>query len=80
MSAARAVETFVESQESVARMTLCFPHLSHEILHNILIYTNPTDLSALSRTCKSLNSFLKENTMLCKEMYCLNWVGVVLLA
>jgi len=58
----------------MTEMAQHFTELSHELLHNIITYVNPTDLPALSSTCRSLNAFLKDNAMLCRDMYYLNWV------
>ena len=43
--------------------------LSHELLHCIFTEISPTDLSALSRTCKDLNSYISGNKLLHKDIY-----------
>jgi hypothetical protein len=43
--------------------------LSHELLHCIFTETTPTDLSAVSRTCKDLNSYISGNKLLHKDIY-----------
>jgi hypothetical protein len=43
--------------------------LSHELLHCILTEIAPTDLSAVSRTCKDLNSYISGNKLLHKDIY-----------
>lgn len=43
--------------------------LSHELLHCILTEIGPTDLSAISRTCKDLNSYISGNKLLHKDIY-----------
>ncbi|KAM0716935.1 hypothetical protein Q7P37_006787 [Cladosporium fusiforme] len=43
--------------------------LSHELLHGIIIEGSPTDLSSLSRTCKYLYNYIKENKVLHRDIY-----------
>ena len=43
--------------------------LSHELLHCIFTEITPTDLSAVSRTCKDLNSYIRGNKLLHKDIY-----------
>ncbi|RMY57023.1 hypothetical protein D0865_03337 [Hortaea werneckii] len=43
--------------------------LSHELLHCIFCEIEPVDLSALSRTCRDLNSYIKGNRLLHKDLY-----------
>jgi hypothetical protein len=43
--------------------------LSHELLHCIFTEITPTDLSAVSRTCKDLNSYIRGNKLLHKDLY-----------
>lgn len=43
--------------------------LSHELLHCIFTEITPTDLSAVSRTCKDLNSYISGNKLLHKDIY-----------
>lgn len=43
--------------------------LSHELLHCIFCGIEPADLSALSRTCKDLNSYIRGNRLLHKDLY-----------
>jgi hypothetical protein len=40
-----------------------------EVLHNILQKVGPTDLASLSRTCRHLNKFIKEDELLWKLHY-----------
>ncbi|KAF2157787.1 hypothetical protein K461DRAFT_274017 [Myriangium duriaei CBS 260.36] len=42
---------------------------SHEVLHNILSFSDPADLGSLSRSCRSLNAFIQGNKVLCRELY-----------
>lgn len=43
--------------------------LPTEMLHHILSYVNPEDLGALPLTCKGLNSFVKANKALYRDIY-----------
>ena len=43
--------------------------LSHELLHCIFCEIEPADLSALSRTCRDLNSYIRGNRLLHKDLY-----------
>lgn len=43
--------------------------LSHELLHCIFTEISPTDLSAVSRTCRDLNSYISGNKLLHKDLY-----------
>ena len=43
--------------------------LSHELLHCILTSLTPVELSAVSRTCKDLNSYISGNKLLHKDIY-----------
>jgi hypothetical protein len=43
--------------------------LSHELLHCIFTEIAPSDLSAVSRTCKDLNSYINGNKLLHKDIY-----------
>jgi len=47
---------------------------SNEVLHLILSHANPADLGPLSRTCRSLSTFIQNNDLLWKELYLQNWV------
>jgi len=52
----------------------CLLDFSHEMLHAIFTNINPADLAALSKTCSTLNSYIKDNKLLCKDLYLQNWV------
>jgi len=43
--------------------------LSHELLHCIFTSLSPIELSAVSRTCKVLNSYISGNKLLHKDIY-----------
>lgn len=43
--------------------------LSHELLHCIFTEISPTDLSAVSRTCRDLDSYISGNKLLHKDIY-----------
>ncbi|KAF2772765.1 hypothetical protein EJ03DRAFT_324319 [Teratosphaeria nubilosa] len=43
--------------------------LSHELLHCIFIDLEPADLASLSRTCHTLNSYVRGNRLLHKDLY-----------
>lgn len=43
--------------------------LSHELLHCIFTEITPTDLSAVSRTCRDLHSYISGNKLLHKDIY-----------
>jgi hypothetical protein len=43
--------------------------LSHELLHCIFVEIEPADLSALSRACRALKSYIRGNGLLHKELY-----------
>ncbi|KAK6435856.1 hypothetical protein LTR95_007954 [Oleoguttula sp. CCFEE 5521] len=43
--------------------------LSHELLHCIFISIEPTDLAALSRTCRALHGYVDGNRLLHKDIY-----------
>ena len=43
--------------------------LSHELLHCIFCEVQPADTSALSQTCKTLNSYINGNRLLHKDLY-----------
>ena len=59
----------LDGDSKTAKAMTCLLDLSHEMLHNVFIYVQPADLASLSRSCTALNSFIKGNTMLCKELY-----------
>jgi hypothetical protein len=46
-----------------------FLELSHELLHCIFIEVSPPDLAALSASCKSLHSYIRNNRLLHKDLY-----------
>lgn len=50
--------------------------LSHELLHCIFTEIEPADLAAVSRSCGTLNSYIKGNRLLCKELYLRRYVGL----
>lgn len=43
--------------------------LPHEILHNILSWVNPADLSPVSKTCHALADFVRRDTLLWKAVF-----------
>ena len=47
---------------------------SHEVLHLILSHVDPVDLGPLRESCKSLDSFIRNNNLLWKEQYLSKWV------
>jgi hypothetical protein len=51
--------------------------LCAEILHGIFQEVNPPDLSSLSKTCRLLNIFIKNDGLLWKELYFRNYVSQV---
>ncbi len=50
-------------------MACYLTQLPSEILHNILAYVEPKDLSVLPQTCQYLNVFVKDNGALYREIY-----------
>lgn len=46
-----------------------FLELSHELLHCIFIEVSPSDLAALSASCRSLHSYIRNNRLLHKDLY-----------
>lgn len=48
--------------------------LPQEVLHGILTEVNPTDLATVCRCCRSLNSLVRNNRLLHKELYLRSWV------
>lgn len=46
-----------------------FLDLANEILHDILVDVYPEDLAALSRSCHTLNKYIRNNRILWKEVY-----------
>ena len=53
-------------------------NLPHEVLHSIISNADPQDLAALC-CCRSLNDFVKNNDLLCREMYLKNFVRQLLI-
>lgn len=49
--------------------------LCHELLHNIFIQIEPSDLASVSRTCRVLNGYIKSNKLLFRELYLQRWVS-----
>lgn len=43
--------------------------LSHELLHCIFVEVTAADLSSLSRSCRRLNSYVRSNRLLHKDLY-----------
>ncbi|KAK5007633.1 hypothetical protein LTR28_005042, partial [Elasticomyces elasticus] len=43
--------------------------ISNELLHTIFLDVDPSDLAALSQSCQALNTFVKSNKLLYKELY-----------
>lgn len=43
--------------------------LSHELLHCIFVEVSPTDLSSLSRSCRYLYRYIKDNKVLHRDIY-----------
>lgn len=52
----------------------CLLDFSHELLHAIFTNIDPADLAALSKTCSTLNSYIKDNKLLHKALYLQKWV------
>lgn len=52
-----------------ARPMASFLELSHELLHCIFCEIEPADLSALSKTCRALHSYVRGNRLLHKDLY-----------
>ncbi|KAK4692459.1 hypothetical protein P7C71_g4749, partial [Lecanoromycetidae sp. Uapishka_2] len=50
--------------------------LPHEILHNVLVNTSPDDLGRLC-CCRTLNSYIKNNELLYKELYLKHFDGLL---
>jgi hypothetical protein len=46
-----------------------FLELSHELLHCIFIEVLPSDLAALSASCRSLHAYIRNNKLLHKDLY-----------
>jgi hypothetical protein len=55
-------------------MTLHLLDLPHEVLHAILVNTNPQDLARLC-CCRALNDFIKNDCLLHKELYLKDYVS-----
>ena len=49
--------------------------LCHEVLHAVLEQVQPEDLGRLSRCCKTLDSFIRCNRLLWRELYLKNFVS-----
>ena len=49
-------------------MALHLLDLPHEVLHGILVNTNPQDLAPLC-CCRALDDFIKNDRLLHKELY-----------
>ncbi|KAJ9657320.1 hypothetical protein H2201_008224 [Coniosporium apollinis] len=47
--------------------------LCHELLHNIFTQLDPSDLASVSRSCRPLNGYVKNNKLLFKELYLQRW-------
>lgn len=47
--------------------------LSHELLHCILVEIDARDLSAVSATCRTLNNYIRGNSLLHKDIYSRHW-------
>jgi hypothetical protein len=54
--------------------------LCHEVLHDILCEVNPADLGALSQTCQTFSSYIKNNRLLWKDVYLRHFVGPIEIA
>lgn len=48
--------------------------LPDEVLHSILAYVDPEDITAL-RCCHNLDDFIRNNSLLFKEIYLRHYVG-----
>jgi hypothetical protein len=51
--------------------------LCPEILHGIFQEVNPEDLATLSKTCRFLSLFIKNDRLLWKDLYVRNYVSRV---
>lgn len=47
----------------------CLLELSNELLHCIFLEIEPVDLASLSRSCRALNSYIRGNRLLHKDLY-----------
>ena len=50
--------------------------VSSELLNGIFQEVDPEDLAGLARTCRQLNTFIKNNRLLWKYLYLRNYVRV----
>lgn len=57
------------------KMAHHFLSLPHEVLHGILVRVNPPDIASLCRSCSTLNSYVKNNRLLFKELYLAHFVS-----
>ena len=46
----------------------------HEVLNGIFQGVEPEDLASLSKTCRLLNSFIRNDRLLWKDVYLKNYV------
>ncbi|CAK3927571.1 hypothetical protein DOTSEDRAFT_46814 [Lecanosticta acicola] len=71
------VPEVVTSTEAPLQRTICPPknpmacllELSNELLHCIFVEIEPADLSAISRSCRALHSYIRGNRLLHKDLY-----------
>lgn len=49
--------------------------LPHEVLHGIIIRVDPEDVASLCSSCQVLNSYIKNNRLLFKELYLAHFVS-----
>ncbi|KAF3935253.1 hypothetical protein ABW19_dt0203411 [Dactylella cylindrospora] len=54
-----------------------FLNLPHELLHQILLEVNATDLAALRLSCRTVDRYIKRNELLFKEHYLSRWDEMV---
>lgn len=50
--------------------------LPHEVLQHVLQYSAPTDLAQLSKSCHALDTFISDNDLLWRSVYCSHFVSL----
>ena len=51
--------------------------LPHEVLHNVLVRVDPQDVARLPASCRVLNTYIKNNRLLFKELYLSHFVSLL---
>ena len=49
--------------------------LPRELLHNIVLECNPSDIASISRACQTLHNFVLSDNLLYKEVYLRHYVS-----